>query len=211
MAGRCFIADEERGGGAGCGRTRGTMITKTVVAAAVAIVAGTAWLWSGSAGLVVSQSEKAPRAAAVPVGTESYRGLAIQVASGYKPVETYGPLLKEIAGLGANAVLLSVAGHMEHATAQSIFIEARKVPAPEEFKAIIRQARDLHLRTIIMPIVLLRDPRGSEWRGVIEPPDWDDWWQQYTEFILYFADIARDGQADALMVGSELISTEKYT
>ena len=140
-----------------------------------------------------------------------YRGMAIQVASGYKPLETYGPLLPEIANLGANAVLLSVAGHMEHARAQSIFIDARKVPPPEDFETLIRQARELGLKTIIMPIVLLKSPKGSEWRGVIEPPDWDDWWQQYTDFILYFADIAREGGADALMVGSELVSTEKYT
>jgi hypothetical protein len=85
------------------------------------------------------------------------------------------------------------------------------VPATEEFKAILRYARRLGLRTIIMPIVLLRNPRGSEWRGVIEPPDWEDWWNQYTEFVFYFTDIAREGQADALIVGSELVSTEKYT
>jgi hypothetical protein len=140
-----------------------------------------------------------------------YRGMAIQVASGYKPVETYGTLLQEIAGLGANAVLLSVPGYMEHATSQSIYIDLRKVPPPEDFEIIVRQGRELGLKVILMPMVLLKNPRGSEWRGVIDPPDWDDWWEQYTEFVLFFADIAREGQADALIVGSELVSTEKYT
>jgi hypothetical protein len=187
------------------------MIGKVFVVAAATVVVAMAWFWGGSGGQTAPASVQAERGGTAHVVGETYRGLAIQVASGYKPIETYGPLLKEIAGLGANAVLLSVAGYMEHANTQSIHIEARKLPAPEDFKAIIRQARELHLRTIIMPIVLLRNPRGSEWRGVIEPPDWDDWWEQYTEFILYFADIAREGQADALMVGSELVSTEKYT
>ncbi len=151
-----------------------------------------------------------PRANGSPA-VVPYRGLAIQVASGYKPVETYGPLIQEIADLGANVVLLSVAGYMEHATSQSIYIDARKVPPPEDFKTIIRQARQRGLKAIVMPIVLLRNPRGSEWRGVIEPPDWEDWWTQYREFVLYFADIAREGGADAMMVGSELVSTEKNT
>lgn len=183
---------------------------KAAAALGVIIFTGAALWWS------LPPQSTGPQAAAAATGeikpsTADYRGLAIQVASGYKPVETYGALLREITALGANSVLLSVAGYMEHATAQSIYIDARKVPAPEDFKTVIRQARALGLKVIVMPIVLLRNPRGSEWRGVIEPPDWDDWWEQYNEFVLYFADIAREGQADALMVGSELVSTEKYT
>ncbi len=140
-----------------------------------------------------------------------YRGLAIQVASGYKPVDQYGPLLREIRDLGANAVLFSVAGYMEHAQSQSIYIDSRKVPSRADFHRLIHLAHENDLRTIVMPIVLLKNPRGSEWRGLIEPPDWDEWWRQYTQFVLYFTDIARDADAEALIIGSELVSTEKQT
>jgi len=144
--------------------------------------------------------------------TVEYRGVAVQVASGwYRPREIYDRVLREIADLGANAVLLCTPGFMEHAQTQYIYMDLRKVPPPEDFVWIITRARELGLRPILMPIVLLRNPRGSEWRGVIEPPDWEEWWRQYTEFILFFADIAREGRAEALMVGSELVSTEKYT
>jgi len=187
------------------------MIRAIAVIVAAAVTAAVL-LWVGHG----ADSAPPPPAATKPAEGKAavaapYRGLAIQIASGYKPIETYGPLLREIADLGANVVLLSVAGYMEHATSQSIYIDARKVPPPEDFKAIIRQARQLGLKPIVMPIVLLRNPRGSEWRGVIEPPDWEDWWTQYRDFVLYFADIAREGGADALMVGSELVSTEKNT
>ena len=187
------------------------MIAKLLTAAGLAALAVAAVLWTRQPLAQPPQTAPTPSADFGPCTTLAYRGLAIQVASGYKPSETYGPLLKEIAELGANTVLLSVSGYMEHATTQSIYIDARKVPAPEDFKAIIRLARDLGLQTVVMPIVLLRNPRGSEWRGVIEPPDWDDWWEQYTEFVFYFADIAREAPADALIVGSELVSTEKST
>ena len=172
------------------------------------VVAGMYWARRPDAG--------APTAA-VPTGpivpaTMPYRGLAVQVATGYyRPLETYEPMLREIADVGANTVLFCVPGHMEHARSQSIYIDMRKTPPPEEFKALIRAGKKLGLRTVLMPIVLLMKPRGNEWRGVIDPPDWDEWWAQYTEFVLFFADIARDGGAEALMVGSELVSTEKYT
>jgi hypothetical protein len=147
---------------------------------------------------------------APPAGV-TYRGLAIQMHSGFGSVELYRPQLREIAALGANCVLISTAGYMEHARAQNIFIDARKSPAPADFAQILRDARAMGLRPFLMPIVLLTHPRGSEWRGVIEPPDWKEWWKHYTEFVIYFADIAREGQAEGLLIGSELVSTEKST
>lgn len=160
-----------------------------------------------------ASSPTTPTTTTLPASdTMDYRGVAIQVASGwYAARKRYAPLLDEIAGLGANAVLYCVPGHMEHATSQSIYLDVRKVPPPEDFKAIVRQARERDLRVVLMPIVLLQNPRGSEWRGVIEPPQWDQWWREYTDFILYFANIAREAEADALIVGSELVSTEKQT
>jgi hypothetical protein len=187
------------------------MITKVLVLLGVAVTAIVTLWWTEHPQSALPQAATAPPESFAPGGLIPWRGMSVQVASGYKPVETYGKLLDEIAGLGANAVLLSVAGYMENASSQSIYIDARKVPSTDDFKSIVRHSRQLGLKTIIMPIVLLKNPRGSEWRGVIEPPDWDDWWEQYTEFVYYFTDIAREGEADALIVGSELVSTEKYT
>jgi hypothetical protein len=186
------------------------MITKGIPAIGVGafIVAVILAGWSGpdDSGGVGS----APDATSAPATIE-YRGLAIPTQSGYKPLETFTPLLQEIAAMGANTVLFSTPGFMEHAESQNIFIEARKTPAPEQFVELIRRARQLDLRVIVMPIVLLTHPRGSEWRGVIKPPDWDEWWRQYRELVAYVANIARDGGAEVMVVGSELVSTEKYT
>ncbi len=190
----------------------GTM-SKLLIGATTLIVGGLATL------AVWLQPAKAPKHAApsaTPLKVEAngvrYRGLAMQVASGhYKLLDTYGPMLKEVADLGATTVLFTTPGYMEHARSQSIYLDVRKVPPPEDYKALVKRASELGMKSFIMPIVLLRNPRGSEWRGVIDPPDWDEWWEQYTEFILYFADIAREAGAEGLMVGSELVSTEKYT
>lgn len=138
-------------------------------------------------------------------------GVAIQLSSGYEAVKTFGPLVDEVAALGADTVLLSVAGYMEHARSQGLYLDVRHSPSPEALLALMQAARERNLRVILMPIVLLSHPRGSEWRGVIDPPDWDDWWRQYRDFIAHYADVAREGRAEVLMVGSELVSTEKYT
>lgn len=137
------------------------------------------------------------------------RGVAIQVSNGINPLNVYPRLIREVAELGANAVLLSPHGYMEHARAQTISIDARRTPSPADFRAIIGAAHTRNLRVILMPTVLLSHPRGSEWRGVIDPPDWNEWWRQYRSFLKYFADIARESQVEILMVGSELVSTEK--
>ncbi len=140
-----------------------------------------------------------------------FRGVAIQMQTGFGPVEAYMPLIREVAELGADTVLLSSPGLMEHARAQAIFIDGRKTPSPADFRTLIHESHKLGLKVIVMPILLLSHPRGSEWRGVIEPPDWNGWWTQYREFVVHFADIARESGAEGFIIGSELVSTEKYT
>lgn len=165
--------------------------------------------------MAASRSDTPGDAKAAPQRTPDspipIRGMAIQVSNGHNPLDVYPPMLREIADLGANAVLLSPAGYMEHAKAQSIVIDVRRTPTRADFAAIIREAHRLGLKVILMPTVLLSHPRGSEWRGVIEPPDWKEWWEQYRDFLKFFCDVARDASADVVMVGSELVSTEKQT
>jgi hypothetical protein len=120
-------------------------------------------------------------------------------------------MLGEIADLGADAVLISNAGYQEHAASASFQLDSKVTPSSEQWQQIFEIAHGNGLRVILMPIILLSDPRGTEWRGVISPPNWDDWFEQYREFLLHFARIASRGNVEVLMVGSELVSTEKYT
>ena len=133
--------------------------------------------------------------------------MSIQLSRGPGALGEYQPLIGEVAELGANTLLLSVAGYMEHARSQAIYIDAQKTPARDDLIALVREARRHKLRTILMPIILLKHPRGSEWRGVIDPPQWDEWWKDYRDFIKYFADIARAAEADALYAATEFIAS----
>jgi hypothetical protein len=59
-----------------------------------------------------------------------------------------------------------------------------------------------------MPIVLLDDPQGDEWRGTIKPRSWDDWFKSYRDVLVHFAWVAESHHADVFILGSELVSAE---
>jgi len=92
------------------------------------------------------------------------------------------------------------------ADATSIFIEARKTPPNARMKKLVRHARNRGLRVVLMPILLLENPGESEWRGKISPREPDKWWQDYENFILFYAKIAEKTKAEVFVVGSELVS-----
>lgn len=147
----------------------------------------------------------------LPTADFGYHGVAWQIHYAPLAVEQAHTILPEIADLGADTVLISNAGYQEHAASKSFQIDPRVTPSAAEWEAIIDIAHHHGLRVVLMPIILLSEPRGNEWRGVIKPPSWDDWFEQYERFVLHFAKIAADNDVDVFMVGSELVSTEKYT
>jgi hypothetical protein len=59
-----------------------------------------------------------------------------------------------------------------------------------------------------MPIVLLDNAREDEWRGKIDPEDWDHWWSDYRQIVLRYATISQECDVSVYLVGSELLSTE---
>lgn len=138
-----------------------------------------------------------------------FRGISLQLHSSDPniPFETY---IDEIAATGANTVSLVVAGYQENCDSASIFIDARKTPPAERIRRLIDRAHEKGLRVVLMPIVLLENPKDGEWRGKIAPAnaDWGAWWEDYVNYIMHYARLAEAAGVDMLMVGSELVSTE---
>ena len=177
------------------------------------VVGGAAW-WSASATLAPKLADPLPVAPPAPrqallSPSEPYHGLSWQIHHAETSVAEARLMLDEIADLGADTVLISNAGYQEHAGSESFKIDPAVTPSPEQWEQIFKIAHDNGLRVIMMPMILLSNPRGTEWRGVISPPSWDDWIEQYREFLLYFARIAAKNNVEVFMIGSELISAEK--
>ena len=135
------------------------------------------------------------------------RGMTLQLHSYWEgiPFEQY---VGEIARTGANTVCFSLAAYQENASSSSIFIDYRKVPSVKRMKKLIKVAHDKSLSVVMMPIVLLENPRSGEWRGKINPTNKEKWWKSYNEYILFYARIAADADAEVFIIGSELVSME---
>ncbi len=140
-----------------------------------------------------------------------YHGVAVQLHPTADPVAAYAPLIAEVADLGANTVLLSANGYQKDI--DSIMIDAYPdgSPTDRQWMSLFDTARRHGLRIVLMPKILLSDPRDGAWRGKIAPVSWTTWFDQYRRFMLYYAELARRGSVEVLLVGSELVTTEKHT
>jgi hypothetical protein len=135
------------------------------------------------------------------------RGVALQIQR-VDWLDKYKKSIDEIADLGADTVSLVVDTRQENGKSSRIYLDMRMTPTPETLAAIIDHAKSKNLKVVLMPIVLLDAPRGTEWRGTLAPESWDEWFNSYREMITHFAWIAEGHKVDVLVVGSELVSTE---
>ena len=126
-------------------------------------------------------------------------------------IDKYKQSIDKIAAVGADTVKFVVDARQENGSSSRIYLDMRMTPTPEALSGLIKYAKSKGLRVVLMPIVLLDKPRGTEWRGRIEPESWDDWWESYRDILTHFAWIAAGNDVDVLVVGSELISTESKT
>jgi hypothetical protein len=137
-----------------------------------------------------------------------FRGVAMQLQRVDFMDNEYQKSIDEIVAVGADTVLFVVDSKMENGSSSRIYLDMRFTPTPQQLGGLIDYAKGKNLRVILMPIVLLDNPRGMEWRGTIKPEDWNDWWQSYRGILYHYSWIAELHKVDVLVVGSELVSTE---
>lgn len=125
--------------------------------------------------------------------------------------ELYRQFLDEIAAVGATDVQLVVQWSQRSVRATEI-APASGVSVDDELLAwVIQRAHARRLRVFLMPILHLAERPLGQWRGKLDPGDWDRWWRSYDRFILHYAKLARRQRVELFSVGSELISTERQT
>lgn len=140
------------------------------------------------------------------------RGFSIQMPNGGED-HPYSELVGDISKTGANCVKLVVAAYQENCSSVLVKVDPARTPSDKKLKQVVADAHKDGMKVVLMPIVLLANPRDGEWRGKIDPKaedgGWDKWWESYTEYVLHYATVSQDAGVDLFMVGSELISTEK--
>jgi hypothetical protein len=137
-------------------------------------------------------------------------GFTLNIHHTSNPKEYYDAV-DQIAAAGFNTIEVVTPAYQTNGESQEIYIEVGMGKCPERqfLVDLFRYAKEKKgLNTVLMPIVLFASPRGNEWRGKIQPEDWDPWWLSYHKMLDYFIGIANDSRVDMMMVGSELLSTE---
>lgn len=123
----------------------------------------------------------------------------------------YSSLLHEMKDVGCTHAMIITPWFLEDFEGVKIYRRTSRSAQLKTVEATCRKARELGMKVMLMPIVLLANADKKHWRGNIEPKDLNDWFSSYNDFILPFADIARRSGAESLVMGSEFSSLERYT
>ncbi len=115
---------------------------------------------------------------------------------------------------GADTVILALAALQKTAHSEHVDYTGVHMPTDEEVIEMIHLARSLGLKVILKPMVNCED---GTWRAHINffdkevpcEPKWPRWFESYTDFQLHYAKIAQDMKCEMLIVGCEMVQTQR--
>ena len=147
--------------------------------------------------------EQGPPPTTVPTRGPRQRGVALGLFA--EDVSfSYGPLLEEIAALGATHVALVVPLYQSDGASVRLRLHTRLSPSLAATAEAVRAAKRAGLEVTLLPIVRLETPRPGEWRGTLAPADRAAWFRSYQELLGDLAALGAATGATRLVVGSEL-------
>ncbi|MFC1644005.1 hypothetical protein ACFL5C_01605 [Candidatus Omnitrophota bacterium] len=80
-------------------------------------------------------------------------------------------------------------------------------PSDESVVHAIKEAHRLGMKVMLKLHLDLLDKSDGSWRGEIgatNEADWDKWFRQYTDYILYYAKLAKKEKVEIICIGTEL-------
>jgi hypothetical protein len=67
------------------------------------------------------------------------------------------------------------------------------------------------LRVVLYPVLVIDEVGRGRWRGTLAPPSWRTWFRGYGDTIVRLARLCEESQVELLVVGAELISSERHS
>lgn len=115
---------------------------------------------------------------------------------------------------GADTVILAITAKQQTAHSEDIDFKSEDTPSDDEITWMIQYAKTLGLRVVLKPMVNCND---GTWRAHINffdievpcEPKWSKWFESYTKFMLHYAEIARENACEMLIIGCELVQTQR--
>lgn len=80
-------------------------------------------------------------------------------------------------------------------------------PSDESLIYAIRKAHELGMKVMLKPHLDLIDKSDGSWRGEIgclKETSWESWFNNYTDFIMHYVDIAKKEKVELFCIGNEL-------
>jgi hypothetical protein len=144
-----------------------------------------------------------------PRATGFYRGMTLGLFSREDPVAIEADLA-ELRHLGVDAISLVAARVLDDVHAVALRDGRWVTPSEGALRTAIRGAHRRGMRVLLFPTVFVADLGPGEWRGTLDPPDWDAWFRAYRESLLRYARLAAEEGVELFSVGSELCSSERH-
>ena len=137
-----------------------------------------------------------------------HKGLCISLHADDREAQ-YRHALDEVADMGSTSVNFILVYYQDNVNS-SVISKRPWFPKWATFGRLVDYAHQRGMSVLVLPIVLLENPRTSkEWRGVIDPkPGWPEWFRVYRQHILELAAACQRHRVEVLAVGSELSSAE---
>ncbi len=156
---------------------------------------------------VIAVTSSALCISTAPAEPPDYRGYVLPLNSESDEVD-YIRLISEIKLAGANSICFLLPYQQENTTANTLAPDPLKAPSETELKQALLFAEEQSLSTMLLPIVLLKNPGEDEWRGALEPENTETWFENYEVEILKLAELAEKTQVELLSIGSEFTSLQ---
>jgi hypothetical protein len=104
-------------------------------------------------------------------------------------------------------VAINVVGwYQTNETSVDIHGNPSQVPTDKALAHVIRTARSLGMKVMLKPMI---DLENGEWRGKILPSE--KWFQNYTNYIDFFAEFAEQYEVEMFCIGTEYEQTTSWT
>ncbi|MEW6363263.1 MAG: hypothetical protein AB1714_01345 [Acidobacteriota bacterium] len=140
-------------------------------------------------------------------GSPFMRGVALGLFSQDRSYN-YEREIDQIKALNANYISLVVNMVQDNVKSEGVY-RPESAPSDETIARVAAVAHSRGLSVFLFPIIYVVDVRPGKWRGTIDPPSWDRWFESYNRILFDYADLAQKHGIELLLVGCEQISSEK--
>jgi hypothetical protein len=133
---------------------------------------------------------------------------------GFASAETKASLLQMKERTGCDTALVAFGALQDTPQSEEILYKGEFIPTREELLDIIAYAHSIGLRVYLKPML---NCKNGVWRAhinffdleVVCEPKWSNWFSSYTSYLLYSAEIAQTSGCECLIIGCELVQTER--